>query len=95
MQIEHKLEGGKIVVKYQMEPHRFEAWRFDKPWRCLTGDGLMLSMVFELQDYKDKVAKYEALLLECHKELHSKVPTSTLKEQLWEVVGGTDNAAKS
>lgn len=95
MKIEHELYDGKYTIKYQMEPHNFEALRHGESWRDLTGDGLMLAMVFELQDCKDKIAKYEALLLECHKELHSKVPTSTLKEQLWEVVGGTDNVAKS
>lgn len=103
MKIEHTLDSGKYSIKYQMEPHQFEALRHGEPWRDLTGDKLMLSIVMELQDYKDKVSELQALLLQCHSVLHVNMPSSDLKEAVWAAVssdtfkfnGGYDDLSKS
>lgn len=46
---EEKFYGGKYTVIFEDEPYSFKALRYDEPWRDLTGEGLVLSMLMEVE----------------------------------------------
>lgn len=53
MQIQ--LEGGKYTINLEECPHKFEALRYGSPWRDLTGDKLVLSLVHRILDLEEEL----------------------------------------
>jgi hypothetical protein len=50
---------GKYTVTHD-NGAGFRALRYGEPWRDLTGDGLVLALVQEIEELREKVKKYES-----------------------------------
>lgn len=51
------LDNGKYEVVVESAPghHRFHALRYGEPWRDLTGDGMIMAMLYRIQELEEKV----------------------------------------
>ncbi len=45
---------GKYTLIYNSENSEFKCLRYGKEWRNLVGDGMILSLFFEIQRLKEK-----------------------------------------
>lgn len=57
-----KLDGGKYIIQYNENPYQFKALRYGKEWRDLTGDNLILALMFQVINYKEKWSELKEYL---------------------------------
>ena len=50
--------GGKYTIIFYPDG-KMEALRYGEAWRDLTGDGMVLAMMHEIQDLKEKIQRME------------------------------------
>lgn len=52
-----KLDDGKYEVVHTDNPWIFKALRYGEEWRDLTGDKMVLTMFYRIQELEEEIAK--------------------------------------
>lgn len=48
-------DGEYTVVLNETEPYQFKALRYGEEWKSLTGDNLILALVYKIQELEEKL----------------------------------------
>lgn len=67
---ERTFEDGKYTLSHS-DGLNFKALRHGEPWRDLTGDGMVLAMLQEVESLDDKVAEQEKLIKSLQAQLEA------------------------
>lgn len=67
---ERKFQDGKYTLSHTNGTN-FKALRHGEPWRDLTGDGMLLAMLQEVESLDDKVAAQEKLIKSLQAQLEA------------------------
>ena len=52
---ELELDEGKYKIIFNENPYEFKALRYDKEWRDLTGDNLILALIYKIIEMESEL----------------------------------------
>ncbi len=58
----HSVGEGKYTLVFHEDTGRLECLRYGKPWRNLAGDGMALSMLYEIDELKAEILKLKEII---------------------------------
>jgi len=58
----HSVGEGKYTIVFHEDTGKLECLRYNEPWMNLAGDGMVLSMLHEIDDLKAEILKLKEII---------------------------------